>query len=362
VITWTVLPGPGASALDAAPTEGSVHPVPDRIAHDCSSDVTPELLRWIASVPDDSVLLFARGGCYRLDGSLRIENRSQLVFDGNGATFRAVADGDRDRRHIWFLGGRELVVRNLEIRGANPKAGASPEAYVAGRAFQHAFAFEGVAGGMLDHVRASDVYGDFVYVGAGEKGRWSRDIRVTRSRFERSGRQGIAVTAGENVVIEHNTIRDVARSMFDLEPNNPEGGARNVRITSNVTGAAKNMWLASKGEGNAVGDVTITGNVMKKRTGALVWVFGSEGGYRGPFLIEHNRFLVGDTVNDEGSRGAFFLARCSDVTIRDNKAYFPAGHDVPAVELRRSKQVSINANKFKGAGQLVVGDGAKPHQ
>src|ERR1700730_15470159 len=69
--------GPPAVGLDRS--------VPASIPSDCSRDVTPNLLAWIGSVPDGSVLQFARNGCYRIDGTLRIEGRDNLTFGGNGA-------------------------------------------------------------------------------------------------------------------------------------------------------------------------------------------------------------------------------------------------------------------------------------
>ena len=198
-------------------------------------------------------------------------------------------------------------------------------------------------------------YGDFVYIGSGgPNARWSENIRITGSRFERSGRQGISITGGKTIVIDHNTIRDVARSMFDLEANTAAGGALDVRVTHNVTGAAVNFWLANKGAGTQVRNITFTDNRMTQATGGLVFVFGPQAGYRGPFVFEHNTLLVGDKVHDEGSKGAFFLSRAADVTIRDNTATFPAGHDVPAVELQDTKNVQVQANTFKNAGPKII--------
>ncbi len=340
--------------------------VPDGVAHDCSVDVTKRLGRWIAGVPDGSTIEFARDGCYRVDGSLVVEDRSDLTFEGNGATLRADTPGDRGRRHLWFVGGENLVVRDLTVRGANPHAGATLQAYDEEKAFQHAFTFSGVTGARLEHVQAYDTYGDFVYIGEGGKDdqgnrRWSSDITVTDSTFARSGRQGIAITSGEHITIEHNTITDVARSMFDLEANSPEGGALDVLVQDNVTGAAVNFWLANKG-GGKVHDVRFVGNRMKARTGGLVFIFApKDRGYRGPFLFKDNTLLVGNTVNDEGSKGAFFLSQVKDVTIEGNRATFPKGADMPAVERQDAPRTVVNDNTFKNAGPLFI-DTVRPSE
>jgi hypothetical protein len=194
-----------------------------------------------------------------------------------------------------------------------------------------------------------------VYIGAGgPQPRWSSDIRITDSRFEGSGRQGISVTAGEHIVIARNEIGGVGRSLFDLEANTAGGGARDVLITRNVTGAATNFWLANKGVGTQISDIVFTKNKMVEGTGGLVFVYGPTGGYRGPFVFEGNSLIVTDRVHDEGSVGAFFLARASDVTILDNDVTFPVGLAVPAVELQDSTNVRVEGNTFTNAGPTQI--------
>jgi hypothetical protein len=264
--------------------------VPASIASDYSHDVSTELLQWVASVPNGSVLSFAKRGCYEIDKRLRFRDRRDLTFDGNGATFRAETEGGQGRRHFDFVGGGGLVLRDLTVQGADHQATSGFTAYVESRAFQHAFVFEGVDGATLDHVSARGVYGDFVYIGVGEDGStWSSNIRVTKSDFEGSGRQDISIIAGKNVQIDHNTIEGVGRSMFDLEPNASNEGALGVRIENNRIGAAGNFVLASKGDGGGhIGDVTITGNSATAPTGNIMRVFGGKV-VRGPFVVENTR-------------------------------------------------------------------------
>ena len=348
IVGTTVIPA-------SAAVRGRVRPVPARIASDCSVDVTAPLVAWIEKVPNRSTVSFRRKGCYRIDGTLTVQNRSHLTFAGNGATLRAVTPGDQGRRLVSFVGGNDLVVQHLTVRGANPNAGATKGSYVADKAFQHAFAFTGVVGARLEHVQAYDVYGDFVYIGGGGSPlRWSSDIRITDSRFEGSGRQGISITAGEHIVIARNSIGGVGRSMFDLEANGADGGARDVLVTRNVTGAAVNFWLANKGVGTQIGGIVFTRNRMVEGTGGLVFVFGPTSGYRGPFVFANNEMIVTDTVHDEGSTGAFFLSRASDVTIRDNVANFPPGRNVPAVEVQDSLNVRVDGNTFTNAGEAQI--------
>jgi hypothetical protein len=71
-------------------------------------------------------------------------------------------------------------------------------------------------------------------------------------------------------------------------------------------------------------------------------------------VIENNHFRVGGTVNDESTKGAFFFAKVSGVTIKGNQVVFPAGRGIPAVEIRDSKGLDISGNMFQGAGKQLL--------
>jgi hypothetical protein len=340
--------------VSPSPPTTPYYPAPLSIRSDCSRDVTADLLRWIASVPDNSTLTFNRGGCYRIDGSLRIQDRWGLTFQGNGARFKAGTDGDVARRHFWFLGGGNLAIRNLVVVGANPHAGAKKEAWREDRAFQHAFAFHGVQGAVLDNVRAYDVYGDFVLVRYDERSRdrpWSRGITVQNSTFERNGRQGIAISAGENVTLRWNYVGDVSLTTFDIEPL-PDAGARGVRIFNNVTGRGRHLWLANGGFGFDVSDVHVIRNFMIFRTDLwLIAVVTPPGGLRGPYHFADNNFLV------RGSgKPAFQLDRAWGVTIGNNDLLFPARMQMTAVALQGSEGVRVIGNRFRGAARVLDAD------
>lgn len=343
--TSTTLPAPGK-----VPKGGP----PARLARDCSVDTSVALQAWIDSKPDQSVLPFPAHACYRIDKTLYVRNRHGLTFEGNGVVLKAVSLGDRTRGQLVFDGGNNITVRNVVIRGANPTAGADRGAYHADFEAQHAFQISGAANMLLDHVQAYDLYGDFVYIGPGKNNVPSRNVRVIDSHFERSGRQGISVTHAVNVTIRGNEISEVARSMFDIEPNDPRQQARSIRIIGNVTGRAGNFWLADKGDDASIGDILISGNRMTAPTGGLIFVFAAGGAYRGPFVIENNEFIANDRVGDESSSGAFFFTHAENVTIRNNAVTFPGSGDMPAVELRDSHHVQVTGNTFTNAGETML--------
>lgn len=359
VLFTVATPAVAAAAADPVARQ-RVREVPASIVSDCSTDVTTALGHWIASVPNRSTLRLRRDGCYRIDGTLTVAGREHLTLDGRGATLQAKTPGDIGRRHLVIAGGRDIVLRNLTVRGANANARAPGGSYDGSKAFQHAFSFIGVQKGRLDKVQAYDVYGDFVYIGSGPKGTdpkstgWSRDIKVTNSTFEGSGRQGISVTAGKKIVIDRNTIGGAGQTLIDLEANSPEGGAVDVRITHNRTGAARHFWLANKGAGTQIRDIVVEHNRMTEATGGLVFVYGPSGGYRGPFRFVDNRFVASNHVRDEGSQGAFFLSRVNGALIRGNVVTFPAGQQMPAVENQDSLNIVVKGNTFTNAGKEVI--------
>jgi hypothetical protein len=328
-----------------------ISPVPTTIAANCSTDVTKQLQAWIDATPDNATLRFGAGACYRLDGTLRVSARHRLVLDGNGATLRAVTKGTLLRVHVQVERGSDITIKRLSVRGASPNAGASRSAYDGRFEGQAGFRISGATRVLLDRVAASDVYGDFVYVGPAGRVP-SQDVTVEGSTFARSSRQGMSITAGVNVAFRNNLITDAGLTMFDLEANSRSALIQHVEIMGNVTGAAHTYWFANKGRDAKVGDIRIVGNTMRAPSGGLMFVYGQQLPYRGPFVVENNQFVAGNAVHDEGAKGAFLFAHAQDVTIRNNVVSFVSG--MPAVELRDAHHVVVSGNQFRGAGELVL--------
>jgi hypothetical protein len=352
------------SRIDAAGVStphGRATTPPASIPTDCSTDVTAALQAWIDGVPDGATMSLPAHACYRVEGTLKLAGRRDLLVDGHATTLEAKTQGRggriqiRSRSMLSIRNSRNVTVRDLVVRGANPHGGTSLAAYRPEFEAQHAFTLNGDDGVFLDRVSAFDVYGDFVYVGGGE-GEPSRRITVARSNFARSGRQGISVTDADNVLIVGNDIGDVARSLFDLEPNRRSQRVRHIRIVANTTGPVRNYWLANKGSGVNIGDVVVTGNVMRSASGGLVFVFGPPIGKRGPFTFDSNVFRVSGDVTDEGTVGAFVFANAAGVTIRRNELHAPQGRQMPAVELRGTSNVVVSDNRFSGTAKTVIAD------
>jgi hypothetical protein len=342
---------------------GRTEVVPADIDAACSTDVTAALQAWFDRLPDHVTAALGTRACYRIEGTIKLDERRNLVLAGNGSTLKATTVGTggrfqrRQRSQLNISNSTGITVRDLIVRGANPHAGARAAAYQADFEAQHAFSLHGDDVVTLDGVQAYDVYGDFVYIG-GTAGTPSRHITVMHSHFDRSGRQGISVTDGEDVLINGNAIEDVSRSVFDLEPNRRAQEARRIRIENNVTGRATNYWLADKGSGINIGDVTVSHNVVQEPTGALVIVYGPAVGKRGPFTFVDNMFWTTGAVSDERAAGAFLFARVAGIDISGNDVRVsPAAH-LAGVELRGCRDANVTRNRFTGVTKAVVGGGA----
>ncbi len=347
--------GTGLLNIPARAPQTPVYRAPASIAADCSRDVTPDLLAWIASVPDNSTLSFHRNGCYRIDEALRLNDRWGLTFRGNRATFKAMTPGDLERRHFWFFGGGGLLIQNLTIVGANPDGGLDDGAWNPAYAFQHAIALQGVDGAVIDNVDASDLYGDFVYIAPDVRTwpfEWSHHVVVQNCNFERNGRQGFGIGAVSDLTIRWNYLGDVRHATFDMEPTGSSWGVTDATIVDNMTGRGRLLWLADAGQGFNVANINVVGNTMLYITGTpVIDVAPPDGGVRGPFTITRNDMLV-----DGSPRAAFEFHSATGVRVHDNTLTFPANRQMTAVALFSADTVGVTWNAFTGAADVLSAD------
>ena len=338
----------GVVAVGASPA-GAVEIAPAAIPADCSRDVTPDLMTWFASVPDNSVLSFATNGCYRVDGTLVVAHRSGLTFEGNNATFKQVTDGSElvnykkvRTRNVWTFGtSTNLVVRNLTTIGANPKAGRGELAYRAKFEAQHAYFIQGVNGMVMDHVAAYDVYGDFVALGGGVA-----NFTVRNSSFARNGRQGWSIN-GTNIVFENNTITETRRATIDMEPSSPLLASKNVYIRNNDVGPGRLFFFSSVGAAAPMDNINIIGNRLHHKA-LVIFVVPPKG-------TRSNYHVIGN-VSDGGVSGfgsAMVFWGIQGLEVRDNVVPTQWSHHIAGVGVRRSNHVSITNNTFRGASAAL---------
>src|SRR5262245_9141806 len=166
--------------------------VPPSIAADCSVDVSATLSTWIASMPNGSTLSFG-SGCYRIEGTLELSDRSGLVLDGG--VFRSL-NSPTDHRAIWRVTNSSgIVFRNMLIQGSFTQTD-SPHIV---EALQHAHGIDlRGSSAEVDHLTASNLAGDCVYFGLGV-GKSSGSYHD--STCSNVSRNAATVTAGRNITI-----------------------------------------------------------------------------------------------------------------------------------------------------------------
>ncbi len=340
----------GTSATGVIPAGAAVTPavVPASIAANCSTDVTAALNAWIASVPDNSTLAFTTNGCFRVDGTLIVQHRTGLTFEGNGATFRQVTDGTElvtpkliRTRNVWtFARSSHLIVRNLTTFGANPHAGMGVLAYQPRFEAQHAYLIQGTDNMLMDHVAAYDTYGDFVWVGPG-----TSNLTVRNSTFARNGRQGWTIN-GRDITFENNSITDTRRATIDIEPSLPTWSSQNIWIRNNDVGPGRLFFFANVGAAAPMDNINIIGNRLHHK-GLVVFVSTTA-------TNRTNYHVIGNT-SDAGVSGfgsAMVFRNVRGVEVRDNVVSLQWSHHLTGVALYRSSHVSITRNVFRGGANV----------
>lgn len=357
--TTSVAPTTTTTTTPTTPP-GSVYTVPSSIAADCSRAVDGEIMAWMATVPDNAILRFAQNGCYGQDGSLTLSDRVGLTIDGNGSTFKALTPGGSHRANWRFQSGSNLTVLNMTVRGSNPAAGITGTAYQPPLEWQHGYSIDAVQGIVLDNVAAFDTYGDLLGIQYDERvgaraSAPARNVTVKNSRFERSGRQGLALSHAEKVVFENNYIGDINMNGVDIELNEPFELGRDIRVLGNTFGALRFSMVANVGSGYDpnVGTVTVRGNTMN---GPLVTC-------RPPVYVEthDDLFRLNYTVEDNNVvtyGDAFDFLGVKQITVANNTVRFTNGDcgTLAGVGLVNSHTVSVTGNAFLGAAEVVKQD------
>jgi hypothetical protein len=367
VIALAVLVGTAATSSGRAPRPG-VYTVPKTIRSDCSIPVEDKLMAWLATVPDGSTVRFGKGRCYGQDGTITLTGRSGLVIDGQGSEFRALTPGGSHRANWRFVGGGNLTVRNLAVRGSNPQG-----SYDHAVEWQHGFSVEGVQGMTLSNVQVRETWGDGVllYRGAhspacGDDASSARNVLIGGATVERIGRQGVAIVDAEQVTVQDSTIGPVAWANVDVETDESCEIARHVTVRRNSLGS--NGWgvIVNGGLGAdpQVGDLTVTDNVQTAPTidtgiltpdpcRAPVRILSPDAVYRDAYTFTGNHFL---TPNN-----AVVFRRIRDINVSSNTVShgppIPGCDTRAGVRLTDSHTVGITNNRFSGASNVFITDG-----
>jgi hypothetical protein len=328
-------------ALGAERVAAATHTVPTSVASDCSRDVTGQLRSWLRSLPAGSTAQLSPSGCYRVDGTIELQGRNGLAIDGRSATLRAMTEGDPHRATWRFIDSSSIALRNLAVQGSLPPGAGFRDALQ----WQHAFDFRGVRGVTLEHVRASGVYGDGVYIGLGDAApkAWTSTVRIRDMRIGGAGRMGVVVVAGRDVLVENSSLSGIGLTPLIIEPNGLGDGAEDVTFRRNrVSGPLTRGFFATLGKGPVRGvrvqDNTLTG------AGMHMSLSSPEGVRRSGYTITGNR---SDRGYSAPGSAAFIFRRIDGATVRDNAVPL-IGANMALVATYASCGISVSGNTFTG--------------
>jgi parallel beta-helix repeat protein len=334
------------------PAVGALYTAPSSIDPTGARDVSAELYAFIQHVPDGNTVTFPHNARYRVESTISLVNRNNLVVDGNGATFFATTDGSgatpmgptdiqwkwpRHRDQIAVWGGTNVVLRNLTVKGANPNGGTLESSYVVAYEAQAGVEFHNSVNATLENCNVSDTYGDFVYIAHDASGTTVRNCTMTRS-----GRQGISVVDAVNTTLDHNNLSQIARSTFDLETYVGQWAVVNTRITNNTVGPTRLDTLAAKGEG----DVSNVLYAYNRHVGVPMQIKNS-----GAFVgRRHDWSVIGNTSDHTfGSpHGSVRMFDTDHIVVRDNYQPLQSRRNPPqlATEYYRCTDVTEVNNQF----------------
>jgi hypothetical protein len=347
-----VVPTTGAPATPLSlPASGlSSVAVPPDIAADCSTDVSRALNSWLRSVPDGSEVRFAERGCYRVDTSLLLQDRSDLVIEGNGSTFRAetlVPTPETNRAQWWLDNGSRIALRNMTLVGMNPKP-----RFNENNEFDHNVFIRGTSDVTIDGVHGRKAYGDFIAIAHGtDRETIPSGIEIRNSSAETVGRMAISCVACDGVTVEDSVFNDVGYHVFDLEVEDDGWPTRGIRYTGNTIGrhgyAFFSVGTPYRTEDNDVSDILIADNFVTQ-PGA------TEGECVPAISFLYNKVPVRGVVIEGNSlvsrTDAIVVTRASDVVIRGNTATLvgPTCGDPVGIRTESTEGAQVSGNRLSG--------------
>ncbi len=307
---------PGLALFTAAWGTGRTRHVPASIDATGVSDVTQALNAFLTSTPTNSTVEFPANGKYRIEGTLSVRGKTDLVIDGNNSTFFATTNGlggppppncqgngpchpDRGRMQWDFQSDTNLYVHDTNVIGASTASGLGGTYIVAYEA-QHAYNVGSGHNIVLDHVTAKNTWGDLVYIGGGASNKPATNVVVADSTLDGASRQCVTVVDASHVLIVHNSIglqRGCTRSLFDFEANIPSSVITYVTIKGNLLGHSRLATFSDGGAAATEHDITIDGNRMDNAVFS-VNVLGFPHAHRANFRVTNN---VGTNAHNQGS-------------------------------------------------------------
>jgi len=313
----------------------AVYQVPGGIASDCSVDVTQSLTSWIASVPDNAVLSFGVSACYRVDGTVQVSKRAGLDLEGNGSSFRA-STAPTGPRPIWqVVDSTNITLQNMTLDGHYPNGGTFNSSVQSA----HGVALLGSSAD-LGGLTMTNLGGDCVYFGQGLTIAETRSSGTFHdSTCSGTGRNGVSVVAGDNVLVQHVSFTKIGYDVFDVEPN-PGGhyGSDGATFDSDTIGTYA-MNAFSVVESGPISNPSFTNNQVVGQSLKIAVSDPTGGGFR-----PQNVVITGNSSNTAASN-PINVDNVDGLTITGNTVPMNGG---ALAAVTGSCSVSISGNSFPG--------------
>jgi hypothetical protein len=354
----------GDAAFDASVVEERVRvALPESVTADCSADVTAPIQAAFDALEAGETLVFPVDGCFRVDRTVILEQKTDVAIEGNGSRFLRTAISPMELRypkaniHLRVLASTDVAIRGLTIESTNDGSGdgtSIPDSrgdlqtvnchpgagcYTVALEFEAAFHLRDSTRVLLEDCAAKSVWGDGVYM-AGNDG-----VTVRRVTVEKNGRQGMAITRGTDTLIEDSAVVSSVRGSIDLEPNKTEPDQIDGVEIRRCTLASRLLAFPSGG-GGEVSNVFIHHNLIEA-TGSP-WVYG-EGNVAAPrvnWRIEDNEVV---SPLGSGSGHGTLFRHTRGVILARNKVPMQPGRDMVGVDLGLSSEADVRCNHFPNA-------------
>lgn len=313
-----------------------------------ATDVTAGLQAFIDSVPNGTAVRFPAHARYRLDGTLSVVDRHGLTFVGQDTSFQHTRRGVRSTFHWSVLRGSDLTWRGLTLLGQNSDGG-----YTGSLEAQHAWNIAGTNGFEIDDCVVRRIYGDFVYMTNYPSKLLAKHGHIHNCRFSTNGRQGISFIGCTDIEIDHNDIQNVARSMFDFEPNDISEEVHRINIHDNNLGYHRLNFLgAGNGAPNTpMSDITVHKNTLVSLGQVIV---------KGSATAPRRNVAITDNIAQGAPVGTpvgfcMLFSHVDGVTVTGNTQRLQAGR-TPKMWLAQCTSctgVNVSGNQVPGgAGEL----------
>ncbi len=252
------------------------------------------------------------------------------------------------------MGGSDLIIRNLKIRGTNTVKDVGLEgfgSYLVDYEFEAAVRLErstqgDLVGVYIDGLDVDAVWGDGVQI------QFVTNVTIVNSVFDRVGRQGLGVGDVDGLLVDNLTILHGRRGGIDLEPAASSWVIRNVEVrNSDIM-----TWLLpfpSAGRGD-VSDVWLHHNTLRPDRAPQIIVGAGDGTRRRNWTIEDNV----STPPDVGSTASVYAFRnVENVVVRRNYARIASNQSGIAVGFYGGTRGTVECNHFEDAQTIVATDG-----